>query len=194
MPTCFGHTSVLVLKLFSLNSSRIKPIARQNRLDLLLVTMPESDSAQHTLEYPTVIVVSNVVIFFIMLIVQLTVGAVFYSDCPRQPLIPVYLVVTGVILLLGCCVKCNIIFRYLVSLFFFCWFIAGNVWIYSIYEPNYNKNTTQVSPYCNKTLYMVAFWTTNLTYVLLCMNFLSWFCCGQQQLDDDDDPRRPLQR
>lgn len=43
---------------------------------------------------------------------------------------------------------------------------VGNVWIYSIYQPNYNKNTS-VDPYCNKTLYLFAFWTTTLVYILL---------------------------
>lgn len=44
---------------------------------------------------------------------------------------------------------------------------VGNVWIYSIYQPNYNKNTTSVDPYCDKTLYLFAFWTTTLVYILL---------------------------
>ncbi|KAG7241629.1 hypothetical protein INR49_025549 [Caranx melampygus] len=155
--------------------------------------MPECDRAQPTVGLPPAAVGCTMLIFFIMFIAEVIVGAVHFSDCPRQPLIPVYMVVVGVIPLLWCCVKCSNWFSYLVSLFFTCWFIAGNVWTFSIYEPNYNKNATQVSSYCNKTLYMFAFWTNILTYVLLLGFFFSWCCsfCSQQQLSDDD-PRRPL--
>ncbi|GAA6216340.1 transmembrane protein 272-like [Lates japonicus] len=152
--------------------------------------MPESDRVQQAEGFPTVISVCNALIFFIVLIAQVVVGAVYSSDCPRQPLIPVYLIVMGGgILLFWCCGKCNMIFCYVISLFYFCWFIAGNVWIYSIYEPNYNKSSTQVSPYCNKTLYLFAFWTTNLTYILLGVILFSWCLCRQQQPDDDDTQR-----
>ncbi|KAG9328726.1 hypothetical protein JZ751_011329 [Albula glossodonta] len=36
-----------------------------------------------------------------------------------------------------------------------------NVWIYSIYPANYNETQTDI-PYCNKTLYLFAFWITTL--------------------------------
>ncbi len=72
---------------------------------------------------------------------------------------------------------------------FFC--CLGNVWIYSIYEPNYNKNTTNVDPYCNKTVYLFAFWTTTLVYILLSLVLLSGCCvlvcfylCGRADADD----------
>ena len=55
-------------------------------------------------------------------------------------------------------------FSGLIQLFLFAWFIAGNVWIYSNYEPNY---TDPSSPdFCNKTLYLFAFWVTNSYYIL----------------------------
>jgi len=54
-------------------------------------------------------------------------------------------------------------FRGLMKLFPLAWFVAGNVWIYSNYEPNY---TDPSSPdFCNKTLYLFAFWVTNSYYV-----------------------------
>ena len=55
-------------------------------------------------------------------------------------------------------------FRGLTKLFPFAWFVAGNVWIYSNYEPNY---TDPSSPdFCNKKLYLFAFWVTNSYYIL----------------------------
>ncbi|CAG5929192.1 unnamed protein product [Menidia menidia] len=138
-------------------------------------------------------------------------GAVHLDDCPRQPLIPVYLVVVGAFgLALGvlACLPCarqpedggpaNPLARVcaawnsLTSFFLFCWFITGNVWIYSIYEPNYNKNTTSVDPFCDRTLYQFAFWTTTLVYILLGLFLLGGFCvllcfclCGRADPDHE---------
>ncbi|XP_044196934.1 transmembrane protein 272-like [Thunnus albacares] len=120
------------------------------------------------------------VIMSIMSIAQLAVGAMYKNDCPQQPYIPIYLMVMGIITLLSLfsTVACNAssgslgkVCSGLVSLFLFCWFIAGNVWIYSIYEPNYDKTTTGMKLYCDKTVYQLAFWTTNLIYILF--GFLS---------------------
>lgn len=68
----------------------------------------------------------------------------------------------------------------------------GNVWIYSIYEPNYNKNATSAEPYCDKTLYLFAFWTTTLVYILLgvflvgsCCVLVCFYLCGRADADDD---------
>ncbi|XP_048885845.1 zgc:103586 isoform X1 [Brienomyrus brachyistius] len=71
----------------------------------------------------------------------------------------------------------------LLTTFYFCWFITGvtvlsgvwceptqavkgNVWIYSIYPANYNQ-TVPGLPYCNKTVYQFAFWTSTLLYISL---------------------------
>ncbi|KAK3568060.1 hypothetical protein QTP86_029255 [Hemibagrus guttatus] len=53
--------------------------------------------------------------------------------------------------------------------------LIGSVWIYSIYPPNYNS-TVVGEPYCNKTLYLFAFWTTMLGYILLAIAFVG-SCC-----------------
>ncbi|XP_074479861.1 transmembrane protein 272-like isoform X2 [Sebastes fasciatus] len=115
------------------------------------------------------------------------IGAMYQHDCPRQPYIPIYLLVMGIVSLvlnvlsiLPCCANFgnqSKAWGCLVSLFFFCWFIAGNVWIYSIYEPNYNNTISSMDTYCNKTLYLFAFWTTNLFYILLGFVLFS-SCCS----------------
>ncbi|XP_027143483.1 transmembrane protein 272-like [Larimichthys crocea] len=103
---------------------------------------------------------------------QIVMGLACRLDCPKQNYIPIFLLVNGGVLMLllymlpwhssihKACFG-------LVSLFLFGWFIAGNVWIYSIYEPNYNETTTSTDPYCNKTLYQFAFWTITLHYIVL---------------------------
>ncbi|XP_038588475.1 transmembrane protein 272-like [Micropterus salmoides] len=156
--------------------------------------MPESDRPQHTNGLLALTVVCAVGIFTIMPFAQGVVGILYMNDCPRQPFIPIYLLLIGVCSIIErwCLNKCNTLLYRVFSFFVFIWFIAGNVGIYSIYEPNYNKNTTQVSPYCNKTLYLFAFWTNNLTYILLGVLFLSWCCCTHEE--PDDEAQRPLQR
>uniref|UniRef100_A0A8C1FRF1 Uncharacterized protein n=2 Tax=Cyprinus carpio TaxID=7962 RepID=A0A8C1FRF1_CYPCA len=117
-------------------------------------------------------------------------GAIYLHDCQKQPYIPIYLLVSGgfaLVLGLLSCLPCTqepedgtqsllsslcTAWNSLVSLFLFCWFIAGNVWIYSIYQPDYNTGTD----YCNKTLYLFAFWTTTLVYILLGITFLGGCC------------------
>ncbi|XP_061565545.1 transmembrane protein 272-like [Cololabis saira] len=121
----------------------------------------------------------------ILPIVHIAIGAVYLHDCPRQPYIPIYLIVSGVFGVLMAVFPCLpgtqqprdgpptslsrvcTCWNSLMSTFLFCWFIAGNVWIYSIYQPNYDKNTTSVDPYCDKTLYLFSFWITTLVYIFL---------------------------
>ena len=105
-------------------------------------------------------------------------------------MIPIYLIVAGSIGLLSTSCACAVEYREdredrvvtippqpvspywqvikqlrsLVLLLLFAWFIAGNVWIYKNYEPNY---TDPKSPYfCHKTLYLFAFWVINSYYIL----------------------------
>ncbi|XP_051757261.1 transmembrane protein 272-like [Ctenopharyngodon idella] len=126
-------------------------------------------------------------------IAQIAIGAVYLQDCPQQHYIPVYVLVCGVfsvLLALLSCLPCAreteetnhtmlslicTVWNALVSTFLFCWLISGSVWIYSIYPPNYNQTLAEV-PYCNKTLYLFAFWTTTLGYVLLGVALLLGCC------------------
>ncbi|XP_045067707.1 transmembrane protein 272 isoform X1 [Coregonus clupeaformis] len=138
-----------------------------------------------------------------LLIANIAMGAVYLNDCPRQPYIPIYLIVLGafglVTILPFCFCQPNLVlvctlWNGLLDTFLFCWFINGNVWIYSIYQPNYNQTLTEKDPYqsnynqtltekdlyCNKTLYLFAFWTTTLNYLILlslCV-VLCCCCCG----------------
>ncbi|XP_068164222.1 transmembrane protein 272 [Antennarius striatus] len=143
-------------------------------------------------------------------IAQIALGAIHQKDCPVQPLIPIYLIVMGtfsMVLNLLACLPCArepedgttnptsrvcTAWNSLVSAFMFCWFIAGNVWIYSIYQPDYVKNDTVPDRYCDKTMYLFAFWTTTLVYIFLglflvvgCCVLVCFFLCGRADPDDD---------
>ena len=99
-------------------------------------------------------------------------GAKYKDDCPVENMIPIYLIVGGSAGLLSTFCACVVEYRAdheikqlcrLVLLPLFAWFIAGNVWIYKNYEPNY---TDPESPYfCHKTLYLFAFWVITSYYI-----------------------------
>ena len=116
-------------------------------------------------------------------------------------MIPIYLIVAGSAGLFGTCCAGGVKytsqaeddqqtvnpFSGLIQLFLFAWFIAGNVWIYSNYEPNY---TDPSSPdFCNKTLYLFAFWVTNSYYILfgfvlgiMCLIGMGVACASQSEV------------
>ena len=114
-------------------------------------------------------------------------GAKYKDECPVENMIPIYLIVGGSAGLLSTFCACAVesveyrearspsqsVSPYwhvikqlsrLVLLPLFAWFIAGNVWIYKTYEPNY---TDPKSPhFCHKTLYLFAFWVITSCYIL----------------------------
>ncbi|XP_068701421.1 transmembrane protein 272-like isoform X1 [Montipora foliosa] len=121
-------------------------------------------------------------LFMAIPIAMIVIGAKYKNDCPLEDKIPIYLIVAGSV---G-------VFRNLISLgqrsrssnndddsdkrrnpcssvldtFLFIWFICGNVWIYRNYEPD-NYTDPDAAGYCNKTLYLFAFWVTTATYIMM---------------------------
>ena len=104
-------------------------------------------------------------------------GTKYSDECPVENMIPIYLIVLGsTSLFYTCCVggsrgyqsynpsgdqgeeqSVNPI-RLLLDLFLLAWFICGYVWIYRNYQPNYDD--PESDDYCNKTLYLFAFWAS----------------------------------
>ena len=115
------------------------------------------------------------------------IGAKYKDECPVEPLIPIYLIVAGAFGLVANCCSCGIRYKeggqseersvnpmqLVVQLFIFAWFVCGNVWIYTNYQPNYDD--AESAEYCNKTLYLFAFWVTN-SYYLIFVLVLICFC------------------
>ncbi|CAH3021083.1 unnamed protein product, partial [Porites evermanni] len=150
------------------------------------------------------IVITAIVILclvtFPLQIAMIVMGAKYKDDCPAENMIPIYLIVAGSAGLFSICcaggVRCTSQeddqqtvnpLSGLIQLFLFAWFIAGNVWIYSNYEPNY---TDPSSPdFCNKTLYLFAFWVTNSYYILfgfvlgiMCLIGMGVACASQSEV------------
>ncbi|XP_039677486.1 transmembrane protein 272-like [Perca fluviatilis] len=124
-------------------------------------------------------------------------GVVYFKDCPQQPNIPNYLLGLALMTLLKipymtlpcesdaaqpqehpkafkACLLC------LLNLFFCTWILAGDVWVFSVYQPNYDPAAAD-GVYCDKALYTFAFWNavweTFLIFVLLARLCKGLLCC-----------------
>uniref|UniRef100_A0A3B3TMQ9 Uncharacterized protein n=1 Tax=Poecilia latipinna TaxID=48699 RepID=A0A3B3TMQ9_9TELE len=118
---------------------------------------------------------------------------VYFRDCPQQPNIPNYLLGLALIALLMIpfvTLPCEsyaaqprehprgfkACMAGFVVLFIFVWFLLGAVWVFSVYQPNYDPSAAD-GLYCNKTLYTFAFWNAVLeTFGLGAL--LAKFCKG----------------
>ena len=67
-------------------------------------------------------------------------------------------------------------FEGILDFFLFVWFICGNVWIYHNYKPDFED--VDSADYCNKTLYLFAFWITTSTYILIGVMCCCVCCVG----------------
>uniref|UniRef100_A0A8C4E1C1 Uncharacterized protein n=1 Tax=Dicentrarchus labrax TaxID=13489 RepID=A0A8C4E1C1_DICLA len=109
-----------------------------------------------------------------LLMSTISTGVVYFNDCPQQPNIPNYLLGMALLTLLmipcvtlpcesdaaqprghpkgfKACLMC------LLSLCIFIWILAGDVWVFSVYQPNYDRSAAD-GLYCDKTLYTFALW------------------------------------
>merc|ERR1712168_392433 len=126
----------------------------------------------------------------IFIISMIVVGGVYINDCPMQNYIPIYLIVAGVFSLLEMIfsiVRAQIsddvkprVYDTLVGLFFFAWFICGNVWIYGIHGKFSDDIGSEL--YCNAHLYWFAFSITTIGYICVGIALLGaclYCCCCQ---------------
>nr|XP_060638841.1 transmembrane protein 272-like [Anolis sagrei ordinatus] len=112
---------------------------------------------------------------------QLKHCALYLDQCPRQPLVPIYLLVLSAVslllLLLGC-VSCKEggsdwpralahHLRVTCLLFLCAWFIAGSVWVYSIYPPDFEAKGPHGRAFCQRTLFLFAFGVTTALHAAL---------------------------
>ncbi|XP_067134421.1 transmembrane protein 272-like isoform X2 [Centruroides vittatus] len=126
-------------------------------------------------------------IWIIVHITMIAIGSLHLNQCSAEKFIPIYLIVGGVFGILKNTL--NIVQNFkktddeefnvfyldkILNAFLFCWFIAGCVWIYKAYKPEFND--TSDAKYCNKVLYLFAFWLTNITLFLMVFSVV--LCCA----------------
>ncbi|XP_077319479.1 transmembrane protein 272-like [Lithobates pipiens] len=98
---------------------------------------------------------------------MIVLGSLYIDKCPVEPKIPIYLVASGAVYLNGfilfllkmVSVKLTCFLGIILSLFSICWFIAGSIWVFSIYQDN-NRN-------CDDIIYKFTFGVLILKYIVL---------------------------
>ncbi|XP_038135282.1 transmembrane protein 272-like [Cyprinodon tularosa] len=142
------------------------------------------DSRPQSAGLIAIIAVMNI-IWWMVMIAAIGLGATHMDRCPQQPKIPVYLIVLGATSLLsliftysssgyqdGAVHILSVVCMTFLHIFSFAWLIAGSSWVYSIYPPNYSEK----DQYCHKTTYQFAFVVTTLLWVAMILVILC-SCC-----------------
>ncbi|KAM9824233.1 transmembrane protein 272-like [Neosynchiropus ocellatus] len=125
------------------------------------------------------------IIWWMVMIAAISMGAIHLGSCPVQPMIPIYLLVLGVSTLVSLLLVYSVniwqggvvntlasILVVLLHIFTLCWFVAGTDWVYRVYLPN---NVPGEVGYCHRTIYLFAFAVTTVIWVVLTMVLLG--CC-----------------
>ena len=75
------------------------------------------------------------------------------------------------------CTSCFVSFlTSIIGLFQFAWFIAGNVWVYSIYGQVQFTDLTAQSTYCDRTTYLFSFWVITAGYIVMGLSIVLGIC------------------
>jgi len=139
--------------------------------------------------------VSMIVILAVLMAIptlMIIVGVSTMGKCPIEPLIPIWLIVSGglsVIKNLSTLVqrikalniksekKGNVfwnVFDTLIAFFLFGWFIVGNFWVYQNYNAMISQPNTKLT--CDYTSFYLSFWVITGVYILVAFSCLL-FCC-----------------
>ncbi|XP_053575981.1 transmembrane protein 272 [Bombina bombina] len=100
-------------------------------------------------------------------IAMIIIGSMHVDNCPAEPKIPIYLIVAGSFHLLAFVLiplklaaeKVAYSIEGILGLFSFCWFIAGSVWVFRIYQ--YQPRA------CNDMMYTFAFGILIFEYIFI---------------------------
>lgn len=126
-------------------------------------------------------------------------GVKYLSDCPKQPKIPIYLLVGGCfgILFLLVVIWKQIQYRrydsmdvfydaedadrssrltdIVLALFHAVWLGFGTYWVFEVWEPNYEQLLHEPNNWCDKTVYLFAVCQIIGCYALVCLGIVVLF-------------------
>ncbi|XP_068115663.1 transmembrane protein 272-like [Hyperolius riggenbachi] len=109
----------------------------------------------------------TVLLWTALSIAMIIIGSMHVDNCPVEPKIPIYLIVAGVFHLVAFVLiplkliaeKVAYAIEGVLGLFSFCWFIAGSVWVFRVYQDNPRR--------CNDLAYKFAFGILIFEYIFL---------------------------
>ncbi|XP_043928229.1 transmembrane protein 272-like [Protopterus annectens] len=135
---------------------------------------------------------TSAILSILLALTTLVIGSVYLNECTKQRMIPIYLIVMGcvtivyiifnVIMKSVSCVENNEdwlpgdVIKGIIIFFQFSWFIAGSVWIFSTFQPNYNDPKS--GDYCHKVVYLYAFSITVIAYIFVGLMCIIGSCCA----------------
>ena len=123
---------------------------------------------------------------------MLILGKISMGQCDIQPMIPKWLVISGLVGLMNFMIKIvaslliskkneekteiHIFCKWVPNFFYVILFgllIAGNFWVYSNHSRvEYNRNIPKT--YCNKNCYLFSFWIVTSINILIGIGISSW--------------------
>ncbi|XP_073514539.1 transmembrane protein 272-like isoform X3 [Phyllobates terribilis] len=134
----------------------------------------------------------SVLLWTVLSIAMVIIGSMHVDNCPIEPKIPIYLIVAGVFHLLAFALiplkivaeKLAYSIESVLGIFSFCWFIAGSVWVFRIYQENPRR--------CNDLVYKFAFGILIFEYIFLALVVavicLFCFCAGVLVASSSETP------
>ncbi|XP_004919217.1 transmembrane protein 272 [Xenopus tropicalis] len=119
----------------------------------------------------------TLVLWTALSVAMIVIGSMHVGNCPREPNIPIYLIVAGAFHLVGFCLiplkkaaeKVTYALESIIGLFSFCWFIAGSVWVFRIYPDDPRA--------CNDMAYKFAFGILIFEYLFIALVLFSVCLC-----------------
>ncbi|XP_014204434.1 uncharacterized protein LOC106636549 [Copidosoma floridanum] len=127
-------------------------------------------------------------------ICMMVVGGLYLYDCPQEEYIPIFLLVGGGFGILKQLLQLSSRIQHsreeqdenritqtptqkLINIFLLMWFTFGTYCVYKEHEPNYDPS---LGKYCNKTVYLFAFWSVTVFYsaFIFLLAFACIFTCG----------------
>ncbi|XP_038126198.1 transmembrane protein 272-like [Cyprinodon tularosa] len=149
--------------------------------------------------------VVTAVIWIALTVARGIFGVLYFWDCPQQPYIPKFLLgmfFFSLMILLGIIPLANdaarprqhprgfkVYLQCFSGLFIIIWILLGDVWVFSVYQPNYDPSAAD-GLYCNKSLYTFAFWNAlfeTLAFVVLLARLCKGLLCYVNMSPVDTD-------
>ncbi|XP_041360132.1 transmembrane protein 272-like [Gigantopelta aegis] len=144
------------------------------------------------------------ILSIILPIIMISMGVKYLNECPAQPKVPVYLLVSGCFAMVKLTVdlwkviqdkkdensdtfydvndnaaltsRTYKIMNTLLTLFLLVWHGLGTYWVFKVWEPRFTQLLHQPSNWCDKTVYMFAVCQILGLYLFLCL-FVLVVCC-----------------